>query len=646
MKQKSILILLLVWTKIGVSQMVTIIDQTNLQPIEKVAIYSDGVSDTVFTHMDGSADISRFKEADLIQFSHDDYFLKFYSYSDISKGDVKIYLSEKTISLEEVVVSASKFEQRAKNIAQPIQVMNSRELTYMNQNTTADVLTQSGNVMVQKSQQGGGSPVIRGFEANKVLIVVDGVRMNNAIYRGGHLQNVLTLDNSMMKKVEVVFGPGSVIYGSDALGGVISFHTKDPVLSENEKTFTKVNGFTRWSSASNEFTGHADFSIANKKFGSLTSFTYSNFGDLRQGNNRNPFYGDWGKRTFYVDRVNGRDTTIANDDVNIQKQSGYVQYDILQKFLFKPSKDVSHVLNFQFSNSSDIPRYDRLTQVSGSNPKYGEWYYGPQQRFMASYTLSAKKSSGFYDNVQFVAAFQNVKESRHTRRYQNLELNNRTEKLDIISANLDFAKKIKKNQLKYCVEGWYNSVNSSAFIENIETGEQSRLDSRYPDGGSSMYSVAGYVTHSLEISKKLILTDGLRLSNVGLNANFQDTTFFPFPFTSVTQNNTALNGNIGFVVKPGNDWRFTVLASSGFRAPNVDDLSKVFDSAPGTVIVPNPDLKPEYTYNIEFGVSKEIHKQVNVGGTFYYTAYQDAITRMPGTFNGQDSIIYLSLIHI
>ena len=82
--------------------------------------------------------------------------------------------------------------------------------------------------MVQQSQQGGGSPILRGFEANRILLVVDGVRLNNAIYRSGHLQNALTVDPFAVRSVEVRHGAGSVQYGSDALGGVIHYHTRSP----------------------------------------------------------------------------------------------------------------------------------------------------------------------------------------------------------------------------------------------------------------------------------------------------------------------------------------------------------------------------------------------------------------------------------
>jgi len=88
----------------------------------------------------------------------------------------------------------------------------SGEISSSNPQTTADVLQKSGELFVQKSQQGGGSPIIRGFETNKILLMLDGIRMNNAIYRGGHLQNIIMTDPNSMKRIEIVYGPGSVIY--------------------------------------------------------------------------------------------------------------------------------------------------------------------------------------------------------------------------------------------------------------------------------------------------------------------------------------------------------------------------------------------------------------------------------------------------
>jgi hemoglobin/transferrin/lactoferrin receptor protein len=637
-KINFMMLLLFIYSATSWTQTIKIVDQTTLQPLNGVLIKSN--ENNIVTNQKGEADISSFKGAVVIEFSHLNYTSKIYSYEELVRLEFNIRLTESSLTLNQVIVSANRYEENAKDVAQPVDVIRSSDLAHMSQPTTAEVLQNSGNVFVQKSQLGGGSPVLRGFETNRVLMVVDGVRMNNAIYRGGHLQNVITVDNNMLEKVEVVYGPGSVIYGSDALGGVMHFYSKSPLLSDDGSIRVKANAFTRYATASNEMSGHFDFSIGKSRFGSLTSFTYSNFGDLRQGYNRNQLYGAWGLRTFYAERINGKDSMIINPDWHLQIGSGYTQYDLSQKFLFKQNEKVSHILNLQYSTSSNISRYDRLTLLSGGLPRFAEWYYGPQERLFASYSLNLKNDHGFYENGRIIIAYQKIEESRHDRRFGKDILNHRTENLDIITFNADFAKKAGKHEFRYGLDGWYNIVNSSAYAEDIVADTTGKLDTRYPDGGSAMYSAALYASHSFEISEKLILTDGIRASNINLSSNFDDTTFFPFPFNSVTQKNFAVNGNLGLIYMPDNSWRMTLLGSTGFRAPNVDDLSKVFESTPGNVTVPNPDLKPEYSYNADFGISKTFHEKTTIGGTAFYTLLTNAINSQAGTYLGNDSIYY------
>ncbi len=641
MRTISLLSLLVVICFSGNSQTVKVVDKVTLAPLSDVVLLSKLPEASATTNKQGLAEISFFRGSDKILISHLGYLPQAISFAEIEKQQYKIFLSEHSLPLNEIVVSASRFEEPVKDIAQPVEVIKSKDLAFINQPTSAEVLQSTGNVMVQKSQQGGGSPIIRGFETNKVLIVVDGVRMNNAIYRGGHLQNVITLDHAIMEKVEIVFGPGSVVYGSDALGGVMHFYTRDPsLLSEPGKMKTNANAYIRYATAAKEETGHFDFNLGFKKIASLTSVTFSDFDDLRQGAQRNPFYGDWGKRLWYVERKNDRDSILVNDNPNIQKQSGYKQYDVLQKFLIQQNDKINHVFNFQYSTTSDIPRYDRLTLQQNNIPRFAEWYYGPQVRVFGSYTLNFDGLKGFFSHGKIVAGYQRIEESRHDRRYNNPVRNNRKEILDIITLNADFTKSVKSHEIRYGFEAYHNGVESSAFAQNIETGVTETLDTRYPDGGSTMQGLAGYLTHAYEFSKKTILNSGLRFSYVGLHSRFDDTTFFNFPFSEVTQKNTALNGHIGIVYMPFHSWRFTVLGSSGFRAPNVDDLSKVFESNPGQIIVPNPDIKPEYTYTLESGISKVFNEAITLGGNGYYTWYVDAITTVPGTYNGSDSVFY------
>lgn len=624
------------------AQDLKLVNKTTLKPIEGAIVALESNSNEVWkSNQLGEVTLpSGLKNSAAILIKHPNYGTHRYLFSDIKDAQMTLYLTEVVNDLEEVIVSANKFEEKKDDVAQKVQVISQNELENMNQTSMADVMQQSGNVMVQKSQLGGGSPIIRGFETNRVLMVVDGVRLNNAIYRGGHLQNIITMDNATMERVEVVFGPGSVMYGSDALGGVMHFYTKNPVMSTNDSVLVTGSAFGRYSSANTGYATHADISVAKKKFGSLTSFTYSNYGDLRQGAVRNPYYGSFGARTFYVDRIDGKDSAFINTDTNLQVMSGYQQYDFLQKFKYVQSEKLTHVLNFQYSTSSDIPRYDRLTQTKNGAPRYAEWYYGPQERLFASYKMEFSKGEKIYDNGRLVAGFQMIEESRNTRNFQQDDLSHRIENLSIFSLNADFTKAMGEHEIRYGAEAYFNDVASSAYSENIVTGEFTTIDTRYPDGGSTMQSAALYVTDNWELSESYIVNAGVRGSYVGLNAQFNDKTFFPFDYNTVNQSNTAVNGSLGLVAKPWKTWRFALLGSSGFRAPNVDDLSKVFESQPGNVIVPNPDLKAEYSYNAELTISKTFFDKVTAQVTGYSTWLQNALTVQPSTFNGQDSILY------
>lgn len=575
-----------------------------------------------------------------VEILHPDYEKYTFQYPGNGITEITIFLVPNTQTENETVVSANRTAEKRKDVAQKIQVIRASEIQFQQQTSMADVLANSGSVFVQKSQLGGGSPIIRGFETNKVLLVVDGIRMNNAIYRGGHLQNVLTLDQANMDRVEVVFGPGSVMYGSDAIGGVMSFQTKKPVFSSTDQTLVKSGAYLRGFSAGAGYAANVQVNIANKRFASLTSISYASYGDLRQGNRRSETIGNLGYRPWYVARINGVDSMVVNADSSLQVGSGYSQYDVLQKFSFKQKQGVSHHLNLQLSNSSNIDRYDRLTLMSGSKPKFAQWYYGPQFRLLAAYTLELTNATKFYDNARLILAYQGIEESRMDRRFNKSALNHRIEQLDIYTFNADFMKKIGAHELRYGADAYLNLVNSTAYTENITTSEQTALDTRYPDGGSRMQGAAIYASHTFEVSDKLIINDGIRLSQVALNAKFTDQTFFPFPFNQIQQNHLALNGNLGLIYMPVSKLRLTLNGSTAIRVPNVDDLTKVFESVPGNVIVPNPNLVPEYAVNGEFGIQYQVVKNTTIGATLYQTWLTNALIVQKGTFNGADSVLY------
>lgn len=547
----------------------------------------------------------------------------------------------KRINLDEIVISVNKTEEIKKNIAQQVQILDAQDIFRIQAQSTADIVANSGNVYVQKSQLGGGSITIRGFEASRTLLVIDGVRMNNLIYRSGHLQNIVTTDKISIEKMEILFGPSSTIYGSDALGGVIHLYTKRPTLAGKGRNKVATNFFSRFGTVDNEISNHFDLNFGSKKFASLSSFSISKFGDLKSGKRQNPFYREsYGERPFFIERVNGKDELTDNPDPYLQVQSAYSQYDLMQKFLFQQNGNLSHALNIQYSTSTDVPRYDRLTDPSGTGLKYAQWYYGPQNRFLSAYDLNYTNPSGRFDRIHLGLSFQNLEESRHSRKFGKTDLSHRTENVTVFGANLDFQKTIIQHNFRFGFDGQFNTLKSTASSEDVSTGMLSALDTRYPDGDNSMFDLAVYFSHTWKISEKLLLVDGVRGGYSSLRSTISNNSFFNLPVTEASQNTPVYSGNIGIIANPTDDWKLSFLISTGFRVPNIDDLSKVFESAPGIVIVPNPDLKPEKTVNYELGITRIFNQKTSWETALYYTFFNDAIVTDKYMLNGESSILY------
>jgi len=467
--------------------------------------------------------------------------------------------------------------------------------------------------------------------------------LNNLIYRSGHLQNIITLDNNSLERVEVLFGPASTVYGSDALGGVVHLYTKTPAFAPEDKNdILKMNAFTRIGTVNRERTGHLDFSIGKRKWASFTSLTASDFSDLKGGTSQNPFYDNpYGERPYYAERIDGRDSLVRNSDRYLQKGTSYSQYDIVQKLAFRPSDNHSHSLNIQYSGSSDVPRYDRLTDPDTSTGlRFAEWYYGPQTRLLSAYDFNARRPGRFFERLHASLNYQAVEESRHQRSFGRTQRQSRTEKVDVWGAGIDLRHISNEHALHTGIDAQYNTLRSTAFSEDIETGSRSALDTRYPDGRNSMGTISAWLSHTWKINPALTLTDGFRIGYSMLRAEFRDTSFFNFPMRRVQQDMPVYSGSIGLIHIPNNDLKFSALLSTGFRVPNIDDLAKVFESQPGSVILPNPDLRPEKTISSEIGITKIYNGVSTWENILYYTQFDDAIAVDAYRYNGLDTITY------
>lgn len=618
-------------------QEIQVVDENKLG-LPGVTIYYDGLA-KISTDLEGKAsiDFSEFKTLGLSYLGYDEtYFTK----AQIEKAKFMLVMKPSDQLIEEVLIVG---RTNANSLDLPFQVetIDSKEIRLNQAQTSADAIEKTGSVYVQKSQMGGGSPILRGFEANKILLVVDGVRMNNAIYRSGHLQNAITIDPAILNRAELIYGPGSLLYGSDAIGGVIHFRTKNPLIDAEKFT---GEAYARYASANNERSAHVNFSLSNQKnLAALSSLSISNFGDLRTGANRSDDYPDWGKRFEYVVRENDQDIIVQNEDPNIQVGTSYSQLDFLEKIIFQANSKLRVGLNMQYSISTDIPRYDFLSEYRNGQLRYAEWNYGPQARFLLSPYLEYNSSNKFFDMMMINSSYQRVNESREVRNFGSNLFTVQLEKLDIYGLNVDFRKTFPNNSLiEYGASFYFNDLSSTSVAQDIVTNEfDPNFLTRYPSGGSGMLQNGVYAHHRMDLIKDVLFWNaGLRWSLQTTNFIYNSTDAIVWPdnyYSGISNTNNSLVWMNGLNYRK-NNWQIKFLAGSAYRAPNVDDLAKIRVKV-DEITVPNPELIPEKTNNAEININYT-NKNFKFGASAFYSSIRDIIVRRAFTLpDGSDTYI-------
>ena len=606
---KGIIIPLFFFSTLSFAQQITVKDEITNENLPDVVIFNENKSQSIITDLDGVVDLSLFSSDENIYFQ-----LLGYSTLKILKIEVlngtTIYLQSESQNLEEVILSVARSESNVNQIAEKVSVIKSEDLFLSSPASGAELLELSPGVRVQKSQGGGGSPIIRGFEANRVLIVVDGVRMNNAIYRSGHLQNSITIDPNNIERAEVIFGSSSVGYGSDALGGVIHYYTKSPILKDSEKI--KSSFTSNYTSANKGLSNNFITNYSSENWGSITSISISKFGDIKMGENREHGFKSWGLTPLYSEnsRYSYYSQPSSNSNENIQKNTGYSQVDLFQKFLVKIGDTNLLNINIQFSESSDIDRFDQLSITKGNSLKFSEWYYGPQKRLLISPSLKIFPNRKFMKKGVITFGFQKINESRIKRKFNSFNRSHQIENLKVFSLNGDFDTSFNNDHsISYGIESTYNYNYSKAYDQIIEIqgnqvtglGNKFAIPTRYPSDGSSYTSFASYVNWSWNMSEFFTFNIGTRLTFTGLKASWNDIISVNPQLSEVNLNSKALTTTVSIKLRPSKRVQINTVLSSGFRNPNIDDIGKIRENN-GLLVVPNTFLKPEYAYNLDLGI--------------------------------------------
>jgi hemoglobin/transferrin/lactoferrin receptor protein len=486
-------------------------------------------------------------------------------------------------SLDEVIVTAQRQERQVMLLPAAVNTLSKQQLAEAGSRSTPEALMAVNGVFVQKTNHGGGSPFVRGLTGNQVLVLVDGIRLNNSTFRYGPNQYLNTIDAFTVKRIEVMKGAGSVQYGTDAIGGVLNILSQDP-------EFSPVKNEWRCRMAANYVTGNMEKTVrgealySGKKLAMIAGISKKNFGDL-----------------------------IGGDTTGKQSPSGYDEwsFDFKTKYLLKPHMQL--ILATQFLRQQSVPVYHKLQLENFAINEMD-----PQQRLLSYARLQVHGRSRLVRELEATLSFQQQTEGRNSRKNGSSILRSERDNTNTAGFTIDMFSDINKIWTANSgIELYHDRVSSSRKDVSIQNGATVQNRGLYPDGSRyGNYSL--YTLHHFRFGK-WIADAGLRLNTFSIQVTDSS-------LGRVRINPSAIVGNAALMYQLNNGQTIYAAFSSGFRAPNIDDMGTL-----GIVDfryeVPASGLKPEQSQHTEIGYK---FKSRYFSGTtaFYYMHLSNLITRV------------------
>lgn len=469
------------------------------------------------------------------------------------------------ISLLEVVVTSQRNPQESVYTPYSVSSITSKSLDDFNPRTTPEALMNMNGVFVQKTNHGGGSPFVRGLTGNQTLLLLDGIRLNNSIYRYGPNQYLNTIDAFAVDKIEVAKGTGSVQYGTDAMGGVIQVFTKEPTLNKDRSSL-HGNVFGKYMTGEMEKSGRTELEYNSPKFAALVGGTYRNFGDLIGGKNT-------GK----------------------QSPSGYDEYAFDAKIVTALKKNIQLTVASQFLRQLHVPIYHK---VKLENYLLNE--FDPQQRLLTYARLNIQGNKKLLNQVRIIASWQRNEEGRNSQKNGSDLLIREKDKIRTLGFTTDITSVMSQIWTANSgIEFYHDQVGSTRNeINNSGIGTSTSKRGLYPDNSKSgNFSV--YTLQHLTIGN-WIFDGGIRFNSFKINIS-------DITLGDVSISPDALVINAAVMYNFSQVHHVYTNFSQGFRAPNIDDMGTL-----GIVDfryeVPAYDLSPEKSENFELGYKVNMPK--------------------------------------
>ncbi|MFQ5804304.1 MAG: TonB-dependent receptor plug domain-containing protein [Candidatus Methylomirabilales bacterium] len=490
--------------------------------------------------------------------------------------------------LEEIQVTAGREEDSTFDVSTGVTVVGPKEVERRAPEVLPDLLRGEEGAFVQQTTPGQASPIIRGLVGSSVLHLVDGMRLNNAFFRSSPNQYLALVDTYNVERIEVVRGPASTLYGSDAMGGVVQVITPIPRFEGVE---WQLDGRVVGQFASADLSGLARLSLEAGKegIGFSGGFTYQDVNDRRVGG------GD------------------------VVKPSDYTAHAGNAKILFTPSNNQEVLFNFQYLEQPKTPRTDELVPGFGqTQPSSAVFFFEPNNRLFFQGRYRVLQPLAFIDVVELNAAYQEINDDRRQRDFGSILENRERNSSELKGVTLQGGSHWGEvMNFTYGGEAYFDKINSSRTTTDIQTGGTQVVPSRFPDG-STMNSFGLYLLDEIHIVPSLAITLGGRFSHFDTD----------LPATggvgATSQSFNDVTGNLGLTYDLSPEVKLVANVGRGFRAPNVFDLGTLGARPGNRFNIPSPALDSEKILTVDWGV--KVQTSNFKGEAFgYYSNYRDKI---------------------
>ncbi|MFN6020495.1 MAG: TonB-dependent receptor plug domain-containing protein [Bacteroidota bacterium] len=488
-----------------------------------------------------------------------------------------------SLDLNEVIFTGKKLKSNVFNTAESISILHSKALSLNSQRNTPELLNEAPGVFLQKTNHGGGSAFLRGLTGNQVLYLIDGIRINNAITRYGPNQYLNTIDRFSLERIEIVRGSGSVLFGSDAIGGVINMLSINPDVNQQKALSGKIS--TRIGSNHLEESLNGRISYKNKESWLTSGITTRSFGDL-----------------------------IGGKNTKLQHPSGYDEfcYDVKTNIQINKRHTIQGLL--QYVHQKDVPVYHKYILENFALNKMD-----PQKRSLAyvGYTYTPEK--GFIQNIKFTPNIQQVAESRWSKKNNSnlTTIENDTVEIFGVLTELNTLKNIGdwKWSGSHGFDLYHDKVNSNR-IQMYDNNTPIFKRGLYPDDATQI-SYAFFTNQHIE-KNKFQVTLGNRIQFLSLQIPIDNGQI-------INIQPKAWVGNLYVAQSILPKLKLIYGLNTGFRAPNIDDLGSL-----GIVDfryeIPNYELRPEKSAQIQIGY-KWNGPKFNWETYTYYNRLKDIVVR-------------------